>query len=316
MLPSRHRLVAFAASIFVVLTPLWVATPASADNSYAVRYYMQPVQYQTKVCTGATATYSMAVHSELSVETKRGTKTGNFTLGGVKVEAYPNDTALGSFDKRFHTTGNVDGGIDTAVFRFKAGDKPGKTTLVFQGSVSKGLGAEHSYGYVSFNIDIQIIECKFRVSGTVRFPPDLNFETIPAPALVAILTPVTLTVDADGRLKGSTIVHWVGGSVNRSIPGGVCKVTQKYGVDDLVNINGDLSDDGIITLHLEFPTALGNLTISCNDVAIPAGVFPYLIDLVTVQTRPSGGSLQIPTQYKDTKWRGKASIVVKKVTKQ
>ena len=89
MLPLRHRLVALAASILVVLTPLWVATSASADNSYAVRYYMQPVQYQTKVCTGATATYSMAVHSEVSFETKTGTKTGIITLGGVKAESLP-----------------------------------------------------------------------------------------------------------------------------------------------------------------------------------------------------------------------------------
>ena len=300
---------ATAASATTVSAAGASALARSADNKPATnaplsyRFYMEPVEYRTTLCTGESAVYSMVVYLQASTGPRD-------PVSGVKIEAYPNDTKLGSFDKGSQVTQGFDGLPVTAEFKFKAGKKPGKTTLVFQGAVRK---VDIQTGYVSFNIPIRVVDCKFKVSGTLRFPPDESFNPIPAPPLIVRIKAKELTADTEGHLSGSATVHWVSASVTRGVPGGTCTAIETFGRDDEVLINGDVSDDGVLTLTFEFPTANGLITMGCNGIFLSGQKFPYLVNTLTVHIRTKGGVVRSPAAYKDAKAPGSAVIVVKKV---
>ncbi len=133
-----------------------------ALDGVTYRYYMEPSRYQTKLCVGDPVKYDMHVYRQAM-----GTDTSRTDVFSTKVEAYPNDKSIGSFAQANVVVSiGSDGYPGIAGFTF-TGKKVGKTTLVFQGKVA---GVEIQRGYVSFNIDIQVIQCKFKISGTTRFP--------------------------------------------------------------------------------------------------------------------------------------------------
>ena len=274
-----------------------------------VRLYMNPAQFRTTVCTGDSATYRMAVYGELTVRVPTPGKATS-DLDGITIEAFPDDAALGSFKPKSAVTADFSGGVATADFVFKAGKKPGQTFLEFQGAVK---GFDIQIGYVSSRIPIRVVDCKFSVSGALRFPADTAIIPVPGPPLVAFVKPKQLTADSDGHLSGSAIIHWNNASVSATIPPLRCTATEKFGADDEVIVNGDVSDDGILTLTLEFPEAKGTLTTSCAGLDTPPQLFPYLVHTLTVHIRTTGGTIRAPATYKDTGSGGSATIVVKKV---
>ena len=272
-----------------------------------VRLYMNPTQSRTTVCTGDSATYRMAVYVEVGGLTP-GTVTSD--VHGVRVEAFPDDAALGTFKPKSAVTADFSGGVATADFVFKAGKKPGKTNLEFQGAVK---GFDIQVGYVSSRIPIRVVDCKFSVSAALRFPADTSIIPIPGPPLVAFVKPKQLTADSDGHLSGSAVIHWNNASTSFSLPPLRCTATEKFGADDEVIVNGDVSDEGVLTLTLEFPEANGTLTTSCAGLDTPPQQFPYLIHTFTVHVPTKGGTIHAPATYKDTGTGGSATIVVKKV---
>ncbi len=269
---------------------------------------MLPVDYQTTICTGDTVAYSMGVYGESDILRRH-------SIFGAEVEAYPQDKTLGTFDKATQTVRFREGRPEAARFRFKAGKKAGTTTLVFQGTVSTTAGKDQNYGYVSYNIPIRIIDCRFRVSGTLRYPPDTNFAFVPAPPLVVRIKPTMLTADADGHLSALASVHWVSASVTRAVPGGTCTLIETFLHDDEVAINGEVSDEGVLTLTFEFPTADGLLSIACDGVTIQSQHLLYLVNTLTVHIRTSGGTIRSVANFKDLNTLGTAAIIVKNVKK-
>ena len=96
-------------------------------------------------------------------------------VSGVKVEAYADNRAIGTFagqgrgGSAFVSTELDFSTPYSAEFTFTAGKKEGATTLQFQGLVS--YVSPVGRGYVSFEVPIRVIACKYMVSTVVRFPP-------------------------------------------------------------------------------------------------------------------------------------------------
>jgi hypothetical protein len=276
-------------------------------------YYMDAVRYRTKLCVGDVAEYTMAVYRQSTSSADR------TALYGVKVEGYPNDSAVATFIGKtkvgVSTSWTSPDGSDfasiSADFKLKAGKKPGKTTLVFQGSVR---GVDALVGYVSFNIDIKVVQCKFKVSGTLRFPPDSSGDTsVPFPPLVARIKPVQLDADDEGHLTGSATIHWVSASATASVGGISCTNIETFSADAQVKINGDTSEDGVLTLSFVFPQASGLISMSCAGIPGGSGSFPYLPDQLTVDVPSRGGTFDHAASYNDDRFPGVAIITVKPI---
>jgi hypothetical protein len=284
------------------------AYAAPSRSTLSAQFSMRPIQYRTTLCTGDKVSYQLAVYVAVSGGDSPGTAIE--AVQGVSVEASAGDPALGAFTPSSNSTVSFDGGPATADFTFKVGKKPGSTNLDFQGAVK---GYEIHVGYVSFRVPIRIIECKFRVSGVLRFPADTASIPIPGPPLVAVIKPKQLTADSDGHLSGSAIIHWNNASASASIGGVRCTAAEKFGADGEVIVNGDVSDDGILTLTFDFPEAKGTITTSCAGNDVPPQPYPYLVHQVTVRIATKGGLVRTAATYKDSSTSGSATIVVKKV---
>jgi hypothetical protein len=282
-----------------------VARRAQGD----VRLYMNATVAPNTVCTGDSVHYQMTVFAELTLRTPTPSMI-TWDVRGVVVSAFPDDATLGTFTKPSETTEDFSDGVATADFTFKAGKKPGKTNLEFQGAVK---GFDIQTGYVSTRVGIRVIDCKFSVSGALRFPADTAISPIPGPPLVAFVKPKQLTADTEGHLSGSAIIHWNNASASATIPPLQCTAKEKFGADDEVIVNGDVSDDGILTLTFEFPEATGTITTSCTGLSTPPQQFPYLVHKITVHISTKGGTIRAPATYKDTGTGGSATIVVKKL---
>jgi hypothetical protein len=269
------------------------------------RFYMQPTEYRTTVCTGDAATYSLAVYAEGSGS---GPEPVTLAWRGVRVEASVDDAALGTLSPPSAITEDFSGGVSTADFRFKAGKKNGTTNLQFKGSVA-------GFGTVSFKIPIRVVDCKFKVSGVVFFPPDTAYIPLPDPPLEGTLRPTQLTADTDGHLSAHALIHWGNGKTIANIPPDVVTATSRFGPDQEVIVNGEVSDDGILTLTFEFPMANG--TITWTDIAgstiqdLPTA---YIVNKVTVKISTDGGTVKVPASYTTTGTGGTATFVVKKLT--
>jgi hypothetical protein len=270
---------------------------------------MNPTESKTTVCTGDQATYRMAVYAEITV-TEPTPSTFGTDVEGVKVEANADDASLGTFSRTSAITSDFSGGVSTADFLFKAGKKPGKTNLEFQGVVA---GVDIQIGYVSVRIPIRVIDCKFSVSGALRFPADPAFIPIPAPRIVAFVEPVQLTADDDGHLSGSAVIHWRNASMPSTVASLHCLVTVQFGADGEVIVNGDVSDKGILTLTFEFPPATSTTTLTCDGKGTPGLPLPFVVDKVTVHIKTKGGTVGAPARYSNTGAGGKATFVVKKL---
>ncbi len=122
-----------------------------------------------------------------------------------------------------------------------------------------------------------------------------------------------LVANEDGHLTGTASIHWVSASSSASVAGLRCTATETFGADGEVNINGDISDDGVLTLTFLFDEALGTLVTACAGHANPGGAFPYLIAQTTIKIKTSGGVVKQGITYGDNKFPGRANIVVKPV---
>jgi len=171
---ERWRSVSLALIFALILgsasqTQLAQAAPGRAG----IRLYMDIVQPQTTVCVGKTVSYEARVYMAFDppLTTPKGNKVENSALAGVKIDATSADPNVGDIvGKKQGPVTRVTGGTEdlvslesgaaipnSAIFKFKA-RKAGKTTLYFEGL---------AFGeYVSFNVPVNVIPCKFKVVAT------------------------------------------------------------------------------------------------------------------------------------------------------
>ena len=306
----RHVLLAVAlasTAIVGVHVPAVSATgllgsPAHRRATQTFRYYMDVARPRNTLCLGESAVYTVYVYRDATTG-----PSSPSAMDGVKVEAYPADPNVGTFigkdqGKQWTGPGFYDEPL-SADFTFKAGKKPGKTTLVFQGAVK---GVDIHVGYVSFNVDIKVIQCKYTVSGSTSFPPNgKDNPDIVYPRLIAKLKKVQLVSDADGHLTGSTSIHWKSASLSSG-----CVVNETFSADGQVTINGDVADDGVLTLTFAFTSVAGFATETCGP-ASASNTYPYQIDPLTIDVPTKGGV--VTPKITQSGFPGVASIVVKPV---
>jgi len=302
-----------------VITARGASRPATSAVLLGLRsrYYLDVDKHRTTLCVGETTTYAANVY--------RTPIAGPLTptpVDMVQVAANSFDTNVGTFlgkdryDILFiSTTGPGPGDRPMAAqFRFKAGTKPGRTTLLFRADVPVPTNESPVAAYVELKVDIRVIDCKFKVSGVVFFPPaDLNPPFVDPP-LEGTLRPTQLTADQDGHLSAKAIIHWGNGKSIIKLPPDVITSTSKFGADQEVIVNGDVSDEGLLTLTFELPRANGTITwTDIQGLTIPNQVTAYIVNNVTVHISTEGGTVRVPATYKPFDTVGTATIVVTKV---
>ena len=303
---SRWSVWGVVAAVIVGVGPISGASVhavAATPSPGAMVFQMEPAGSRAKICTGDSAQYSVAVKAYFGSDS-------TFVFPGFKVEAFPGDKALGSFAKSTVTTRRFAGEPAIATFTFKAGSKPGKTILFFQGRFPN-LGAIE--GYVSANIPISVVECQFQISGALRFPADKS-GGVPLPAIVVALRPTKLQADPQGHISGSASVHWFSGSASVKLEGGTCTGTLKFGKADQVVIEGDVNENEVVPLTFKFPPALGSWSGQCDGLSVPMGTSQYSIKQLTVYFRVyRDGGATVDATISSSATTGSASFYFKKL---
>lgn len=300
MLPVLLLFATVAGSAQLISTP-------SAAAGVTYRYYMDVVSPRTTLCLGEKVRYKVVVN-----RTADGDTDGPVPVSGVKVEAYADNAAIGTF------AGQSKGGsvfvsteLDfstpfSAEFTFTAGKKAGSSTLQFQGLVSYVSPLGH--GYVSFAVPIKLITCKYMVSTFVRFPPNGTYNPDAVePPIVAKMKPTLLTADADGNFTGSGMLHWKSASFKSG-----CTVSQRFGPDTSVSLSGKLFDDHL-EVRMIYEPGTGPLTVSCGGVSVAGASGPIQLDQLDVEMSPKGGSLKQTQAHTQGTFAGTVLISVRKV---
>ena len=289
-----------------------VSTPAAAAG-VTYRYYMDVVSPRTTLCLGEKVRYKVVVN-----RTADGDNEAPVPVSGVKVEAYADNPAIGTF------AGQSKGGsvfvsteLDfstpfSAEFTFTAGKKAGTSTLQFQGLVS--YVSPVGRGYVSFEVPIEVIACKYMVSTVVKFPPNARYNPdATEPPIVARMKPTLLTADADGNFTGTGVLHWENGSFKsgeRGKPG--CTVSQRFGPDTSVALSGGVSDV-VLAVRMIYAPGNGPLTVTCGGVSRSAPSDPVQLDQLDVEMMPTGGSLKQVQAHTQGSFPGTVYISVRRV---
>ena len=304
---QRSRLAAVA--LLFGLTVATVAADSAATTAAAgpqYRFTLDIASPRNTLCLGETAHYVATVNlievSEVSADTSFQ------SVAGVKIEAYPNDRSVG------HFLGATKGGSvvkftgfdlevpATADFTFVAAKKPGKTTLVFQGLVEGYAGL-----YVSFNVGIRVIPCKFNVSTTSRFEGDaINNPALPYPPINSGMKTTEIIGDETGHFTGEADVRVFGATKTT----GPCTVVERFPGTAHVDISGDIFDDGTLTLNFTYTPVPVSGTVRCEGVTMSVPGSTYTFDPLKVSVRPTGGAIKSPHTWNAGQFKGKTTVVV------
>lgn len=228
----------------------------------------------------------------------------------IKVEALSRDQTVGDFvgAKNGIATARTEVVFDDdlatlgAKFKFKA-KKVGKTTLYFDGLVEGQ--------YVSFNLPVKVIPCKYKVKTTAKFSSNPNNDpAILPPPITARMENAELTADANGHFTGTANMQWFGGTQVSLLQGGLtCTVVEKFSASSPVDLTGEMSDDGQFTLNLTYDTVWSSFTETCS-VASASGTLPYILDPMKLIMPDTGGSLSQPQGYNKSSFMGSVAIEV------
>jgi hypothetical protein len=222
---------------------------------------MDVKQPKTKLCAGRTVSYLVQVELEplIRMPTPVPPRGSPKKLGvvNVKIEAFSSernvadfvggDSASGIANARTSvvTEDNDLSGLG-AKFTLKA-KKPGSSTLYFEGLVQGE--------YVSYDLPIRVIACKFKVTTISEW-------SVPGPAgihVTAISDDAEVkSADEQSPLTGSTSVNWV---VSVGAVGG-CSETIDVG-SSRVEWNGTVDDSDQLALNGTYQTAAGALDALC-----------------------------------------------------
>jgi hypothetical protein len=182
----RWRSVFIALALaFMIGGMIQAPTVQAAPARVPVKVYMDVVNPKTTICVGKEVNYEARVYTP--PRTIVGIKINAYALPGIKVEAFSQDKSVGDFvgakkGIRTRFTGSTDELLDdeatphTAYFTFKA-KEAGKTTLYFEG-VAQGQ-------YVSFNVPVKVINCKYKVLINSRWKYVTPYGTVNLIAITA-----------------------------------------------------------------------------------------------------------------------------------
>jgi hypothetical protein len=302
-------LIVLALLIGMVLTGIGGPAPAgAAPTSPTYRFSLDIASPRNTLCVGEKVTYLATVFADPQVGTPIFVE-----VPGVTVEAYANDKTVGYFDRNKnaavvrHVTGSLGVEPPAAEFTFTAANKPGKTTLVFQGLV-KGFDA--ATGYVSFSVGIRVIPCSYKVTTTTRYPVNYTHNPdIPSPAIVARMNTITITGDNTGHFTGEGDVVLVGGTKTVG-----CSVTERFAARGHATISGDIFDDGSLVLNFTYERVASDVSERCGPARVGSSV-PYFFDALKVSLRQTGGVKTLPSTFNAGSFTGSTTAAVTLVKK-
>jgi len=248
-----------------------------------VNFSMEVQNPKTKLRCGETVTYLVQVELQQTGAPTPSPGALGFAKGlsvvNINVEATSIDMSVGDFvGKAIAKTAVVFDDDVTglgAKFKFKA-NKPGKTTLNFEGFVGKE--------YVSAHLDVKVLPCKFKATtiGEWHVPGPANI------SVVAISDDAEVDADEQGTLTGSTSVNWVvtAGQV------GDC-IAQSETASSQVDWSGNMNDQGQLMMDAKYQTAEISLPVFCvgSDGGIASGSTPVQLtpDPLQVSLVSEGG---------------------------
>ena len=199
---------------------------------------------------------------------------------GMDVEALSVNKTVGDFVGKTtaRTTVVFDDDLSSiaAKFKFKA-NKPGKTTLYFEGLVGKE--------YVTTKLDVKVIPCKFKVKTLLQFPVEIYDITV-------ISDNAVMTADEAGAVfTGSTSMYWAYSNFNLS----PCTI-EIGATDSQVALTGQLDEDGgQFTATQTFQPQSASGIVSCPGGS-GGGSGAFTVAPLTFSVASSGGlSIQTVT---------------------
>ena len=276
------------------------AAPDGETYKFSIAVVDHP---RSTLCLGETVRYTVKVLGSPTIGTSP-----VIEVPGVKVEA--SVVGVGAFvgSKGSGVSGAETGfAIDHPIgiqFSFRAGQKPGTTRLVFAATV-KGDGADT--GKVSLSLPVRVMECRFLVTEYTSFPPNpIENPSIPYPRIIASTDIVLLTADINGHFTGSGGVRWIGSTQ----AGGGVSVTETFPSRSHVDITGEMSEDGKLSLKFVYQIATSNVVESVDGVTQSGLGLPYLLDPLEVTVDPHNSVTRKPHGYGLPGFLGKAKIIV------
>lgn len=276
------------------------AAPDSETYKFSIAAVDQP---RSTLCLGETVRYTVKVFASPTVGSSP-----VIEVPGIKVDA--SVVGVGAFvgSKGSGVNGAETGfDIDNPIgiqFSFKAGQKPGTTKLVFAATV-KGSGIDN--GQVSLSLPVRVIECRFLVTEYTSFPPNpIENPSIPYPRIIASTDIVLLTADINGHFTASAGVRWIGSTQ----AGGGVSVTETFPSLSHVDITGEMSEDGKLSLKFVYQIATSNVVETVGGVTQSGLGLPYLLDPLEVTVDPHNSVTRKPHGYGLPGFLGKANIVV------
>jgi hypothetical protein len=277
------------------------AAPAGETYKFSIAVVDHP---RTTLCLGETVRYTVKVLASPTIGASP-----VIEVPGIKVDA--SVIGVGAF---VGTTGSGVNGAETGFdidnpigiqFSFKAGKKPGTTRLIFAATVhGDGIDDRH----VSSSLPVRVIECRFYVDEYTSFPPNpLDNPSIPYPPIIASTDIALLTADIDGHFTASTGVRWIG----KTLAGGGVSVTETFPSRSHVDITGEMSDDGKLSLKFVYQIATSNVVETVGGVTQSGLGLPYLLDPLQVTVDPHGSPvIRKPHGYGRPDFLGKAVVIV------
>ncbi len=284
----RWRTVLISLVLALTIESAGQITPAQAAPPREPVYFSMKVQNpKTSLRCGETATYLVKVElQQTGAPTPAPGSLGlpkGLSVIGIKVEAFSKDLSVGDFVGAVKGTATARTAVVFddylsglgAKFKFKA-NKPGKTTLYFQGLVGKE--------YISFNLDVKVLPCKFKATtiGEWHVPGPANI------SVVASSDDAEVKADDEGNFTGSTTVNWVvsSGQVGDCIPQSVTTSSQ-------VDWTGNMDDNNLLMMDAKYQTAGITLPVYCvgSDGGIASGSTPVQLtpDPLQVSVAAGGG---------------------------
>jgi len=233
----------------------------AAPAREGIRLYMDIVNPKTTICVGKTVNYEVRVYMAFDppLKTPKGNKVDQSAIAGIKVDATSADTNVGTIagSKQGPLT-RVTGGAEdlvnlessaavpnAAIFKFNA-RKAGKTTLYFEGL---------AFGqYVSFNVPVTVIPCKFKVIATSNMSACYPGGCI---KFRGVIVEGQVTADENGYFTGTAPVVWISSSV---VPN--CGAVNKLGISS-VQMRGNLNESGQLLLELDYKPVQFSDVIKC-----------------------------------------------------
>jgi hypothetical protein len=285
--PRRRIVVLMLALSLLFSSSGQIYTAQAAPAREGVTFYMDIVNPKTTVCVGKSVNYEARVYMVFNppLTTPKGNKVDRNAIAGIKVDASSADPNVGDIVGRkqgplTRVTGgaedlvnlnNPDPVSNSATFKFKA-KKAGKTTLYFEGS---------AYGqYVSFNVPVTVIPCKFKVISTSNMATCYPGGCI---KFRGVIVDGQVVADENGYFTGNAPVVWISSSV---VP--KCGAVNTLGISNVM-MRGNLDETGQLKLELEYKPVQFSDVVKC---ALGSGAGSEKISVSGLQvTMPSESKL-------------------------